>query len=209
MLLGEMTDQKKASILIVEDDPEQLRAYSKALRGYLLTCVSTGTAALAALEEAVPDLIFLDHILADGERGIYFLPKLKGAAAHVPIIVISGTLDITKKLQALQGPRSAHYTLEKPVGLVELEATVEEALKDCGLGETVASLKSLERAEKIGTGGPERRFTERLARQHEIAKRLRAATDEKPSVSALAREFGVDRHTIRRDLDDLTSRGQV
>ncbi len=203
-----MTDQNKASILIIEDDPEQLRAYTKALRGYLLTCVSTGTAALAALDEALPDVIILDHILADGERGTESLPKPKDAAPHVPAIVISGTLDITKKLQALQGPKSAHYTLEKPVGLVELEATVAEALKDCGLGETVASLKSLERAEKIGTGEPERRFTERLARQHEIAKRLRADPDKKPNVSALAREFGVDRHTIRRDLEDLASRGQ-
>ena len=201
-----MTDPKKASILIVEDDPQQLRAYTKALRGYRLTCVSTGTAALASLQEELPDVIILDHILDSGERGVDFLPKIKDVAAHVPVIVISGTLDITKKLQALQGPKSAHYTLEKPVGLVELEATVEEALKDCGMGETVASLKSLERAEKIGTGDPERRFTERLSRQHEIAKRLRAEPDETPNVSALAREFSVDRHTIRRDLEDIATR---
>jgi len=202
-----MSDQKKASILIVEDDPEQLRTYTKALRGYRLTCVSTGTSALESLGDHVPDLIILDHVLGDGERGVDFLPKLKDLAAHVPVIVISGTLDIRKKLQALQGPKSAHYTLEKPVGLVELEATVEEALKECGLGQTVAALQSLERAEKIGSGEPERRFTERLARQHEIAKRLQAGSDEKPNVSALAREFGVDRHTIRRDLEDIAARG--
>ena len=33
-------------ILIVEDDPAQLRLYSKALRGYRLTCVASGSAAL-------------------------------------------------------------------------------------------------------------------------------------------------------------------
>ena len=32
-----------ASILIVEDDPQQLRVYAKALRGYRLTSVSSGT----------------------------------------------------------------------------------------------------------------------------------------------------------------------
>ena len=37
---------EKASILIVEDDPQQLRLYAKALRGYRLTCVSSGTDAL-------------------------------------------------------------------------------------------------------------------------------------------------------------------
>lgn len=197
---------EKVSILIVEDDPEQLRAYTKALRGYRLTCVSTGTSALESLSKQVPDLILLDHVLADGERGVDFLPQFKELAAHVPIIVISGTLDIERRLQALQGPQSAHYTLEKPVGLVELEATVEEALSQCGLGETVASLQSLERAEKIGTGEPDRRFTERLARQHEIANRLRSSPEAKPNVSALAREFGVDRHTIRRDLTDIAAR---
>jgi DNA-binding NtrC family response regulator len=201
-----VTEQKNASILIIEDDPAQLRAYAKALRGYRITCVSTVTAALDSLAEHLPDVIILDHILADGERGIDFLPKLKTVAAHVPVIVISGTLDMQKKLQALQGPRSAHYTLEKPVGLLELEATVEEALRECGLGETVASLRSLERAEKISTGEPERRFTERLARQHEIARRLRDSPGDAPNVSALAREFKVDRHTIRRDLEDIANR---
>ena len=32
-----------ASILVVEDDPRQIRIYSRALRGYRLTCVSNGT----------------------------------------------------------------------------------------------------------------------------------------------------------------------
>lgn len=90
-------------------------------------------------------------------------------------------------MQTLQGPLSAHYVLEKPVKLEQLEMSVERALTDCGFGETVKVLRSLEQAEKIE---PERRFTERLARQHEILNRLRA-TNEKPNVSALAREFNV------------------
>jgi CheY-like chemotaxis protein len=81
-----------ASILVVEDDPKQLRLYAKALHGYRLTCVSSGTAALAALAEARPDLILLDNILNEGERGLELLPRLKDAAAHVPVIIISGTL---------------------------------------------------------------------------------------------------------------------
>ena len=176
------------------------------MRRFELTCVSTGSAALAALDEHVPDLIILDHILADGERGLTFLPLLKELAAHVPVIVISGTLDVPEKLRALQGPKSAHYTLEKPVGLLELESTVAEALRHCGFGETVAQLRSLERAEKLGSTEPERRFTDRLARQHVLANRLRRNPDERPNVSELAREFGVDRHTIRRDLSDLEKR---
>jgi CheY-like chemotaxis protein len=197
-----------ASILIVEDDPRQLRLYAKALRGYRLTCVSSGSAALTALPEARPDLILLDNILDDGEKGVEFLPRLKDAAAHVPVIIISGTLKIRAQLAALQGPRSAHYILEKPVDLDELDRTVEIALTECGLGETVRVLKSLEQAEKMDDSEPDRRFTERLARQHEILCRLRGTT-ERPNISAFAREFNVSRKTIIRDLQDLIGRGQL
>jgi DNA-binding NtrC family response regulator len=197
-----------ADILIVEDDPQQIRLYSRALRGYRLTCVTTGTAAMAELKRQMPDVIVLDHILAGGERGTDFVPQLKQAAAHVPIIVISGTLDIQGKLKALQGPRAAHYVLEKPVDIDELEATVKSALDDCGFAQTVRELQSLERAEKIENNEPERRFTERLARQSELLKRLRV-TEERPNISKLAAEYKVSRRTIIRDLTDLIQRGQL
>ena len=197
-----------ASILVIEDDPTQLRLYSKALRGYRLTCVANGTAALASLRESAPDLIILDHVLAEGERVTEFLPRLKTVAAHVPIIMISGTLDIQGKLKALQGPHSAHYVLEKPVDIDELEKTVEIALTECGLGETVRVLQSLDRAEKLSGEEPDRRFTERLARQHELLKRLRGA-DDRSNVSQLSRDFKVSRKTIIRDLRDLIQRHQL
>src|SRR5260370_5455894 len=133
-------EEAMASILIVEDDPKQLKLYGKALRGYRLTCVGTGSAALAALAEIKPDLIILDNILDEGEKGSEFLPKLKGIAAHVPVIMISGTLKLGEKLAALQGPRSAHYILEKPVDLDELDKTVETALTECGMADAVRAL---------------------------------------------------------------------
>src|SRR5438552_17875899 len=92
-----------ANILVVEDDPNQLRLYGKVLKGYRLTWVVNATAALKALEESLPDLIILDHVLAGGERGADFLPRLKVVTAHVPIIIVSGTLDIQDQLKALQG----------------------------------------------------------------------------------------------------------
>ena len=203
-----MSETAIASILIIEDDPKQLSLYSKALRGYRLTCVSTGTAALRSLAEHVPELILLDHVLEAGERGTDFLPRLKEAAAHVPIIVISGSLNIRQQLDALQGPRAAHYVLEKPVDLDALEQTVEIALTECGLGEAVKTLQSLERTEKLDASEPDRRFTERLARQHNLLNKLRR-TSERPNVSALARDYNVSRKTIIRDLRDLIQRGQL
>jgi DNA-binding NtrC family response regulator len=203
-----MPERFLASILIVEDDPQQMRLYAQVLGAYRLTWVASASAALKALEGQVPDLIILDNVLAQGELGTAFLPRLKTIAAHVPIIIISGTLDISGQLQALQGPFAAHYVIEKPVSVPVLEETVKTALDECGLGETVRALRSLERAEMIEDGDRERLFTERLARQHVLLKRFRTAA-EKPNISQLADEFKVDRKTIRRDLYDLVKRGQL
>jgi DNA-binding response OmpR family regulator len=176
------------------------------LRGYRVTTVATASAALDEIENAVPDLIILDHILAAGEKGVEFIPRIKALAAHVPIIVISGTLDIQGRVAALSGPLSAHYVLKKPIQLDELEDTVQLALTNCG--ETVAMLRSLERAERIESNEPERLFAERLARQHAMINQLRSA-HERPNVSALARQFNVSRKTVQRDLTDLVRRGQL
>jgi DNA-binding NtrC family response regulator len=203
-----MGDSSTASLLIIEDEPEQLRLYTQALAGYRLSCVSTASAALALIAKQMPDLILLDHVLAQGELGLDALPRIKAAAAHVPVILISGTLAVTDQLKALQGPESAHYVLEKPVGLKPLRETVKRALDDCGFGEMVRSLQSLERSELINTGERERVFTERLARQHDLLKRLRGTT-EKPNLTLLAADYKVDRRTIRRDLQDLVQRGQL
>lgn len=197
-----------ASILVIEDDPQQVRFYTQTLAGYRLTCVASATAALTAIKKQIPDLILLDNVLQNGEIGLEFLPRLKQAAAHVPVIMISGTLDVRAQLAALTGPRSAHYVIEKPVDIDELERTVAQALDECGFAETVAALRSLEDAEKIESGDRERLFTERLARQLELIRRFRGAS-EKPNISQLSDEFGVDRKTIRRDLHDLVSRGQL
>lgn len=197
-----------ASILVVEDDPQQARVYAKALKDYTLSFVATGSEAVEALRKQPADVVILDHVLANGEKGLDFLARFKDVAAHVPVIMISGTLDIRSQFQALQGPNSAHYVIEKPVSLKQLRSTIEIAVTECGLGETVRILQSLERSEKFSADGSERRYTKRLFRQHDLLKRLRRAT-ARPNISELAREYEVGRKTIIRDLRDLIERGQL
>lgn len=198
----------RGHVLLIEDNPVQARLYQDAFPDFAWTWVTTGTAAVAALAEHLPDLILLDHVLDAGESGLAFLPKLKSLAAHVPVVVVSGTLAIADQLRALSGPNAAHYVIEKPVDLDRLEETIDTALRECGLGEAVAALRSLERAELIEAGDRERLFTERLARQHALLNRLRGST-ARPNISQLATEFSVDRRSIRRDLQDLVTRGQL
>ena len=203
-----MNQNFAASILVVEDDPEQLRLYARALRGYRLVCVATARAGLNAMSDRPPDLVILDQVLDGGERGSDFLPEFKRRAAHVPVIMISGTMALREQVRALQGPMGAHYVLEKPIDIDELEKTVEIALTECGLKEAILSLQSLERAEKSDAADMDSRFTERLVRQHDLLRRLRGQGD-KPNISHLARDYSVSRKTIIRDLHDLIQRGQL
>src|SRR6185312_307127 len=133
-------------ILIIEDDDFQYEIYEEALAKYKLIRVTNGTDALAAIPRERPQLLVLDHVLSDGELGLDFLPELKELLPFVPIIVVSGALEVHQQIRALQGPRRAHYCLPKPVDVHELQKTVEIALTECGEKELVRQFEALERS---------------------------------------------------------------
>jgi DNA-binding NtrC family response regulator len=195
-------------LLIIEDDDLQYEIYEDTLSAYQLTRTKTGSAALALLPRLQPDLLVLDHVLDQGERGLDFLPEFKELLPHVPIIIVSGALEVRQQVAALQGPRRAHYCLPKPVDIHELKRTVEIALSECSSREIIRQFESLERAHRIDAAELLSRSTDRLARQNEILARLQHSA-ERPNISALARDFKVARRTIIRDLQDLIRRGQL
>lgn len=195
-------------ILIVEDDDFQYEIYEEALVQYQLVRAVTGRGALAAVKKQPPDLILLDHILAQGQLGLVYLPELKELLPHVPIIIVSGALEVQQQINALQGPRRAHYCIAKPVDVNDLQHTVQTALAECGETEVVRQFEALERSKRIDAESLFSRSTDRLKRQNEILVLVKNATD-RPNVSALARRFRVARRTIIRDLEELIRRGQL
>jgi DNA-binding NtrC family response regulator len=198
----------KPRLLIVEDDDLQYEIYQETLSAYDLVRVRSGSAALASLAQQPPDLLVLDHILEDGERGLDFLPEFKEVLPHVPIIVVSGALEVRQQLAALQGPRRAHYCLPKPVDIRELKKTIATALAECGQAEVVRQFEALERSRRVDAQELLSRSTDRLSRQNRIIEII-GKSKERPNISALAREFKVARRTIIRDLQELIRRGQV
>src|SRR5712692_7493537 len=135
-----------ATILIIEDDDLQYEIYEDALANYKLARAKSGTEALACAPRDQPDAVILDHVLAEGELGLDFLPELKELLPHVPIIIVSGALEVHQQMEALQGPRRAHYCLPKPVDVHELKRTVATALRECGGKEVVRQFEGLERS---------------------------------------------------------------
>lgn len=195
-------------ILIIEDDDFQYEIYEEALSKYQLIRVQSGSEALACIPKNRPDVVLLDHVLGKGEFGLDFLPELKELLPFVPIVIVSGALEVHQQLEALQGPRRAHYCLPKPVDIRVLKRTVETALKECGETEVVRQFEALERSHRTDALDLFSRSTDRLSRQNHI-RELLAKSNQRPNISALAREFGVARRTIIRDLQELIRRGQL
>src|SRR5262245_477557 len=108
---------KVPSVLIVEDDDLQYEIYEEALSDCQLVRVRNGSEALQKVRSQIPDVLILDHVLSEGELGLEFLPELKELLPFVPIIIVSGALEVHQQMQALQGPRRAHYSLTKPVDI--------------------------------------------------------------------------------------------
>lgn len=195
-------------ILVIEDDDLHYELYEEALPDYELSRATTASAALARLPRERPDVIILDHVLARREKGLDYLPEFKDLLPHVPIIVVSGALEVHQQIGALTGPRRAHYCLTKPLDLNELRRTVATAIEQCGEAEIVRQFEALERSKRVDVEELLSRSTDRLRRQTEIRKLL-AGTTERPNISALARQFRVARRTIIRDLQELIRRGEL
>ncbi len=195
-------------ILIIEDDDFQYEIYEEALAKYILLRVESGSEALARIPKNPPDVVILDHVLAKGELGLDFLPELKELLPFVPIVIVSGALEVHQQLEALQGPRRAHYCLPKPVDIRVLKKTVETALSQCGEKEVVRQFEALERSRRVDVQDLLSRSTDRLSRQNQILD-LVGKSRQRPNISALARQFRVARRTIIRDLQELIRRGQL
>jgi DNA-binding NtrC family response regulator len=198
----------KPRILIIEDDDFQYEIYADALEDYELIRARTASKGLEIAGQNPPDLILLDHILDQGEQGLNFLPELKELLPYVPVIIASGALEAHQQLQALQGSRRAHYLVTKPVDLRELLKKVGDALKECGEHEAVRTFAALERSKRIDKEELLSRSTDRLSRQATIRKQLEGSKD-RPNISGLARQFGVARRTIIRDLEELIRREEL
>jgi DNA-binding NtrC family response regulator len=195
-------------ILIVEDDDLQYEIYEEALSNYTLVRVRKGSEALEHIRRGPPSVLILDHVLAGGELGLEFLPELKELLPFVPIIVVSGALEVHQQMAALQGPRRAHYCLTKPVDIRVLRQTVAIALEECGEKETVRQFEALERSHRTDALDLFSRSTDRLSRQNQLLQAI-GKSAARPNISALARQHHVARRTIIRDLQELIRRGQL
>jgi two-component system, OmpR family, KDP operon response regulator KdpE len=108
------------SILVVDDEPQLVRALRINLRArqYDVQTAATAAEALQSASRHPPDLVVLDLGLPDLD-GLEVIHGLRGWT-EAPIIVLSGRSDSTQKVQALDAGADDYVT--KPFSMEELLA---------------------------------------------------------------------------------------
>jgi DNA-binding response OmpR family regulator len=115
-------------ILIVDDDLNVLGSLARVLEGegYRVACCSSGTAALAWVATATPDVILLD-LLLPGMSGRQFLSELHDGLGRtdIPVVLMTGMRGMDPKLALSMG---ASDVIEKPFDMDELLNKIALAL---------------------------------------------------------------------------------
>lgn len=117
----------RASILVVEDDPDMARLEMDALEDadYRVWHAADGHEARALMERAHPDLVLLDLMLPDVD-GLVLCSLLKGVV-DVPIVVCSATARRSDPVLALK--LGADDFVRKPFEIDDLLARIEAVLR--------------------------------------------------------------------------------
>lgn len=117
-------------VLVVDDEPQLLRALSINLRArrYEVRAAATGADALAVAAAHPPDVVILDLGLPDMD-GTEVIAGLRGWT-EVPILVLSGRTDSVDKVEALDAGADDYVT--KPFGMDELLARLRAMTRRIG-----------------------------------------------------------------------------
>jgi putative two-component system response regulator len=90
-----MSEISEKRILIVDDQPDNLKILARQLKMYTSDLASNGHEALRMAEENKPDLILLDVMMPEMD-GFAVAKKLKGnpSTASIPIIFVTAKTDV-------------------------------------------------------------------------------------------------------------------
>jgi two-component system KDP operon response regulator KdpE len=119
-----------ARVLVVDDEPQFLRALKTSLRaaGYEVDTASTAEEALTSIGLGPPDAVILDLVLPD-RRGTEVTRELR-TWSEIPVIVVSAVGDEAEKISALDEGADDYVT--KPFAIGELLARLRAALRRSG-----------------------------------------------------------------------------
>src|ERR1700722_17818282 len=129
----------RTSVLVVDDEPQILRALriNLRVRHYDVQVAGTGAEALEMAARHPPDLVILDLGLPDLD-GVEVIGGLRGWT-DAPIIVLSGRADSTDKVEALDAGADDYVT--KPFGMDELLARMRAVSRRVSADEDLPQIR--------------------------------------------------------------------
>jgi two-component system phosphate regulon response regulator PhoB len=117
-------------VLIVEDEPAiaELVAINLRHEGFEVSVAADADAAVASVDERLPDLVILDWMLP-GRSGLQLARAWRGAARTkaLPIVMLTARAEESDKLAGLDGGADDYLT--KPFSVKELLARVRAVLR--------------------------------------------------------------------------------
>ncbi len=137
---AEPTDSGNGNVLIVEDDPRGARLLEAHLRGagYRAIVAHSAQDAIAAIEQALPDIVLCDVCLPEMD-GIEFTRAMRAQerTANLPIALITSSDDSQILARGLDA--GADDFLSKPVNALELRTRVRSLLRSKVLADELRS----------------------------------------------------------------------
>jgi DNA-binding NtrC family response regulator len=122
-----VAEKRRPTILIVDDQPEVLQVFSRALDqvGYNTQIAETAESALELVEALPPDAVLLD-LRMPYVNGMGFLYRLRERHPQMPVAIITGVPDLdeatVEEIRALGA--AVHF---KPLSIAEVQ-TIAAAL---------------------------------------------------------------------------------
>lgn len=167
--------REPARILVVDDVPDNVEIVRARLesQGYEVLSAADGEAALAAVREALPDLVLLD-VMMPRLDGIEVMKRLKADASlpFIPIVLLTAKADAKDIVQGLDS--GADDYLVKPIEHTALMARVRSMLRIKALHDQVQAQAATLRAQAAElaawNGELETRVAEQLAQLERLSR---------------------------------------
>ncbi|MHB1341931.1 MAG: sigma-54-dependent transcriptional regulator [Coriobacteriia bacterium] len=127
-------------ILIADDEKNMRWVLAQALQGegYDIVEAADGKEALAAVAEATPDVMVLDHRMPAPD-GMEVLRRIRSKGLTFPIIMLTAHGNVTTAVEAMKAGASEYLT--KPFDLEELKLSIDKVLRMSELSAEVTRLR--------------------------------------------------------------------
>ena len=121
-----MEEQKRKTILVIEDDPDVLSMLVKHLKhqGFNVVTAKDGMQGLKNLKVGGYDLVITD-IVMPYVSGTGLVTALKESKPHIPVIAITG---YGEEPEAVATEKKADLVLSKPVKMADLKDHISRLL---------------------------------------------------------------------------------